>query len=177
MSEKMVGASLKASDKLGSVIVGGSENSGRSVALYGVQRPRLEPIVEAPIEGPRGVVALYGVRPSPIKPEYPGNPGTGGGYDINISVSEIKSNITVLKSAVNTIKSNWEGVTKTNVAKLNNSWAGDDCAAYIEKVNEMDKQVNTSVDALNLLINTYQKALDQLTESQSKIASSIKNMN
>ena len=143
------------SDDMGELIVGGEENTRRAVELYGVAKPI--------IEEEREVVALYGVRPPVIYPTI----------DIDITYSELESNIATLKSAVNTIKTNWDGVNKTNIAKLNNSWAGDDCAAYIKKVQAMDGQVNNAVEALNLLIETYEKARDQIKEQQSKITSKI----
>ena len=142
-------------DTMGSYIVGGQENAGDAVALYGVARP--------PIGEEREVVALYGVRPPVVYPIV----------DIDITNSELESNIATLKAAVKTIKTNWEGVNKTNLTKLTNSWVGDDCAAYIKKVKDMDGQVGNAVEALNLLIETYEKARDQIAEQQSKITSKI----
>lgn len=142
-------------DNMGTYVEGGTENSTKTVALYGVARP-------VTIEE-REIVALYGVRPPVVEPTI----------DIDITYSELENNIATLKAAVNTIRTNWNGVNKTNINKLSGSWAGDDCAAYIKKVQDMDGQVNNAVDALNLLIETYEKARDQISEQQSKITSKI----
>ena len=155
---------MSTSEQLGKYVTGATENMETAVCLYGV----------APGKGAREVVCLYGVRPpvTPITPPTIHDPS----IDIDISYSELESNISILKGAVKTIQSNWDGVMKNNINKLSNSWAGDDCSAYIEKVKKMDTQVSNSVEALNLLIDTYQKAKDEIASQQNKITSKITNI-
>ena len=93
--------------------------------------------------------------------------------DINITYSELESNIAILKDALNTIRNSWNGITKINIHRLNRSWVGDDCAAYIEKVQSMDANVNNATLAIELLIRTYEKAKNQILEQQNKITSTI----
>ncbi len=124
-----------------------------------------ERVVTGPYVEIGSVVSLYGVSPiSPI------------GVDIDISLEELESNIKTLKEAVNTIETNWSGVINTNVKKLTNAWVGNDCAVYTRKLKNMDVKVSNSIKALNLLIQTYQKARDQIVEKQKTIASKISNM-
>lgn len=97
--------------------------------------------------------------------------------DLNISFRDLESNIATLKSALSTLKSNWQGVTKTNIAKLQSSWAGDDCAAYITKVSNMNKQVSNAMNAIELLIKTYERARDRVLEQQRTTEQVIRNIN
>ncbi len=97
--------------------------------------------------------------------------------DLNISFRELESNIATLKSALSTLKSNWQGVTKTNIAKLQSSWVGDDCATYITKVSNMNKQVNNAMSAIELLIKTYERARDRVLEQQKAAEQAIRNIN
>ena len=137
---------------------------------YGVIDPIVQPAygVIDPIVQP-----AYGVDlPTPIvQPAY-GVPGP----DINLSYKEIEENIATLKSAISTLKTSWDGETKTSVNKLKNSWAGDDCSEYVSKLLGMDKSVQNTISALELLCSTYEQARDMMAESQKATISAIKDI-
>ena len=97
--------------------------------------------------------------------------------DLENDIIKIEGNIATLKSALSTLKSNWQGVTKTNIAKLQSSWAGDDCAAYITKVSNMNKQVSNAMNAIELLIKTYERARERVLEQQRATEQAIRNIN
>ena len=101
---------------------------------------------------------------------------TTSGPDINISFAQVEAIVTQLQKGLNSLKSNWTGVTNTNISKLEASWVGKDCQAYIEKVKNMDKKVNNTIAAIELLIKTYNTAINQIKQSQATVASTIANI-
>ena len=148
---------------------------------YGVIDPIVQPaygVIDPIVQPAYGVIdpivqPAYGVDlPTPIvQPAY-GVPGP----DINLSYKEIEENIATLKSAISTLKTSWDGETKTSVNKLKNSWAGDDCSEYVSKLLGMDKSVQNTISALELLCSTYEQARDMMAESQKATISAIKDI-
>ena len=131
---------------------------------YGVQVPTT------------GLQPAYGVQipPTVVQPAY--GVQVPGGQDINITFSQLEENIATLKKAIASLKSSWDGETKKNLSTLDNSWVGQDCAAYTAKLTNMDGKVQNTISALELLCSTYEKARDMVKESQSTTISSISNM-
>ncbi len=112
----------------------------------------------------------YGVQPPVSVPAY--------GVmlpDLNISVEEMKENIATLDSAIKTLNNSWGKETASLAKQLSDSWAGKDCAEYIEKLTKMDKKVDNTIKALELLKKTYQKALDLVLEKQKSSVTVIVN--
>ena len=135
---------------------------------YGVPEPIVQPAygVPEPIVQP-----AYGVPEPIVQPAY-GVPAP----DINLSYKEIEENIATLKSTISTLKTSWDGETKNGVNKLKNSWAGEDCSEYVSKLLGMDKSVQNTISALELLCSTYEQARDMMAVSQKATISAIKNI-
>ena len=126
-----------------------------------------------PTQPKYGVVQpAYGVPiPYPVQPKY-------GVFlpDIDITYSQLEENISTLKKAIANLKDSWSNETKKNIAKLDNSWVGPDCAAYTEKLTKMDSRVQKTISALELLCTTYEKARDMVKDSQNSAVTSINNI-
>ena len=113
------------------------------------------------------VQPAYGVPV--VQPKY------GVIYDptIDITYDQLEENISTLKKSISTLKDAWTNQTKKNIATLDNSWVGPDCAAYTAKLKGMDTKVENTISALELLCSTYEKARDMVSESQKAAVSSI----
>jgi len=122
-----------------------------------------------------GVVPIvqpaYGTVPIDSQPKY----GVATVQDINITYNQLEENISVLKNAINTLKDSWDGATKANINTLNNSWVGADCAAYTEKLTSMDNKVHNTIDSLDLLCSTYEKAKQMVQDRQTDVINTINN--
>ncbi len=117
---------------------------------------------------PITVTPLYGA----VVPEYGAHVVT----DIDITYDQLEENISTLKKSISTLKSSWNNTTKRNISAINNSWAGKDCAAYTTKLTQMDSKVQNTIDALELLCSTYEKARDMIKESQTTVSNAVDNM-
>ncbi len=93
--------------------------------------------------------------------------------DIKITYDQLEENIATLKKAIETLKSSWDGETKRNIDKINSSWAGKDCATYTSKLSNMDGKVQKTIQALELLCSTYEKARDMVASSQKQVTSAV----
>lgn len=142
---------------------------------YGViTTPPIPPTPQVPSPVPLPTIQpKYGAPtcPSPVS-------GVNGGsqVDIDITYDQLEQNIAMLKKSISSLKSSWDGETKRNVDILNNSWVGQDCVAYTERLTSMDGKVQNAISALELLCNTYEKASDMIRDNQNQVASSINNM-
>ena len=123
--------------------------------MYGVINPRWEPVI---ISDPTIIEDPYISPVSPVS-----------GADLNITRAKLEENIATLKSATTAIKNAWTTTTNQNLNTIQNSWAGTDCDRYVQNVKNMDKKVNNTIEALELLTTTYQSALDMVDKNQSNI--------
>lgn len=129
-----------------------------------------------------GVVIDHGpVQPAygvvPVHPVQPAYGVVWPGQDLNITYNQLEENIATLKKSISKLKQSWEVETKRNLNTLDNSWVGQDCASYTAKLNNMDKKVENTIAALELLCSTYEQARDMVKDSQSKTISSIESIN
>ena len=152
------------------------------VAKYGViPTPVSEPVVAkygvvpTPVSEP--VVAKYGVIPTPVSEPVVAKYGVVPTTDINITYKQLEENISSLKEAISGLKSSWQDGTKDTLNRIQNSWVGEDCAAYTSKLTGMDKKVNNTISALELLCNAYEDARGMVKDNQSKTISSINSIN
>ena len=127
------------------------------VPKYGVT-----PVVGTP-------VAKYGVIPVTPVPKY----GVQDPSDISITYEQLEQNISNLKQAIASLRNSWTNQTKKNLDTINNSWVGDDCRRYTFKLGKMDKRVNDTISALELLCKTYEQARDMVKDQQMSTISSI----
>ena len=118
----------------------------------------------------------YGVvLTPPVQPAYGVRIPTQDS-DINITYGQLEDMIATLKKAISTMKETWDAGTRSNVAKLDASWVGKDCAAYTARLNKMNNKVQRTIQALELLCSTYEKARDMVKENQSKTTAAIYNI-
>lgn len=92
---------------------------------------------------------------------------------ISLSLEQVSSIVTKINSASEQISTNWNSIKSEDLAKIRSSWAGNDCEAYIKKVEEMDSDMQKAIQALNLLAQTYQKVQQSITTTQEKITSAV----
>ena len=118
---------------------------------------RLEPIIGKPVEPIIGKP----IQPIIVKPIQPitGSPGPGI-FGLMLSLSDIEEMIPKLRQASTDLKDVWSKTINSTVAKIENSWDGDDAKVYIERVKSMDPQVDKVCQAIDLLAQSYQKVLD-----------------
>ena len=137
---------------------------------YGV--PYVQPAYGVPTAQPAyGVIPI--VEPTPVvQPAY-GVPVTGPLTDINITYDQLEDMITTLRKATSTLKDSWTRETSKNLSTLENSWVGNDCRAYTNRVRKMDGKVQNTIEALDLLASTYEKARDMVQENQKNTMAAI----
>ncbi len=151
----------------------------KSEPMYGVVPPvQAKYGVVPPVQAKYGVVPpidiqpAYGVPPISIQPAY----GVVYPVDVNVSYNDLEDCIARLKKTINTLKSSWTNGSKKQIARIKESWVGADCEAYTQKLEGMDQKVNKSIEALELLCSTYEKARDLVLESQKKSTDAVNNM-
>ena len=111
-------------------------------------------------------------RPSPADRPVPAIRSS----DIDITYAQLEENISALKKSISTLKSSWDQDTKRNIDTINNSWAGNDCSAYTTKLSQMDGKVQNTIQALELLCSTYEKARDMIAQSQRNVSGAINSL-
>lgn len=141
-----------------------SENMQKTTASGPIAVPKYG---VTPVQGTP--VAKYGVIPVTPVPKY----GVQGPSDISITYEQLEQNIANLKQAIASLRESWTNQTKKNLDTLNNSWVGDDCRRYTFKLGKMDKRVNDTISALELLCRTYEQARDMVKDQQMSTISSI----
>ena len=121
---------------------------------------RIDNEFHLPVE-PREPIDRITISPiigKPIKP-ITGSPGPGI-FGLMLSLSDIEEMIPKLRQASTDLRDTWSKTINSTLAKIENSWAGDDAKVYIERVKSMDPQVDKVCQAIDLLAQSYQKVLD-----------------
>ena len=95
---------------------------------------------------------------------------------ISLSLDEMNSIITKIGTSKDDIATSWNSIKTEDVEAIKASWAGADCDAYINKVMEMDAQMQNAIGALELLANTYGNARDEILRTQQSVADSVGNL-
>lgn len=116
------------------------------------------------------------IRFEPIigKPVQPitGSPGPGI-FGLMLSLSDIEEMIPKLRQASTDLKDVWSKTINSTVAKIENSWAGEDARVYTDKVQALDPRVDKVCQAIDLLAQTYQKVLDRSRTTVSEVSQKI----
>lgn len=145
-------------------------NYARLQPAYGVTIGHIQPAYGVTIGT---VQPAYGVSIGHIQAKYGVVlPYTG----INISLSQIEENIATLKKSISNLKSSWDGETKKDISTLDNSWVGKDCEQYTQRLTKMDKKVQNTIAALELLCKTYEQVRDLVKDNQSKSLTAVQNI-
>ena len=99
---------------------------------------------------------------------------SGSGPDLAITVPEVENIISKLKTAGKNLQDYWTVIFDTELAKLKDSWAGPDMEQYIQRVEALDPKLDKAVEAIDLLMNTYKKALEAYEEKAKQIQAAMK---
>lgn len=105
---------------------------------------------------------------------YKPTPDTG---KTNVTISMSKSELAALISKLTKAQQEMEGLWRdiqNDFQRITDSWAGSDCAAYMEKVNYL--KLDSSFVAIKLLADTYAKASSRIDELQNENASIIQTL-
>ena len=146
----------------------GEYDRSRAVAAAQAELDQLKS-GEGPVYDAKKIAPLYGTQPKPVTHASPT-------ADINITYEQLQENISALKKSISTLKSSWDQETKRNIDTINNSWAGNDCSAYTTKLSQMDGKVQNTIQALELLCSTYEKARDMIAQSQRNVSGAVNNL-
>jgi len=103
--------------------------------------------------------------------------GRVGGKVIKLNSDQLRQHKQKLNQAANEIKNIWNTLKNTHIKQLTESWAGTDAASYIRSFNSFDSKVNASVEALDLLARTFERAARELESTQENIKTIMNNIN
>ncbi len=106
------------------------------------------------------------------------NPGIGNSNlgAMIITPEEMEEIIKVLDQYTSKVKDSWNVSIKKAIDTLSSSWAGEACAQYINMIKGMDKNVQSALQALELLSNTYKSAREKALSINSNILSDVTNI-
>jgi uncharacterized protein YukE len=93
-----------------------------------------------------------------------------------LTPEEIEEIIGVLDQYTNKIRDSWNVGIKKVVNTLSSSWAGEPCAQYINMITGMDKNVQSALNALELLSNTYKSVKEETLKANMDILASVNNI-
>ena len=82
-----------------------------------------------------------------------------------------------LRQASTDLRDTWSKTINSTLAKIENSWAGEDAKVYTDKVQALDPRVDKVCQAIDLLAQTYQKVLDRSRNTVSDVAQKISSIN
>ena len=117
----------------------------------------------------------YIEKPGVGNPIFNPRPGVGGRV-IKLNSEQLRQNKQKLTQAADEIKNIWNTLKNTHVKQLTESWAGADASSYISSFNSFDSKVNASVEALNLLARTFERAAKELESTQESIKQFMNNI-
>lgn len=99
--------------------------------------------------------------------------GQSVGHNIVLKHEELESRRNDLSSAANEIGKLWNDIKGKEMVKVSSVWDGADGQAYVNKINAFDPKLKASIEALQLLSNAYEKADNQLQQTQSEVTKDI----
>ena len=83
----------------------------------------------------------------------------------------MESIITKLHNSSNEIERIWNSIKTEELEQIRASWIGNDSDAYIERLLSFDVEIKKAIEAQRLLANTFQKAKNQILQTQQDIVS------
>lgn len=121
--------------------------------------PPAQPTTTEPV-----YVAPAGEAPAATAPSG----GTTANTSIAISEEALVANKAKLEQAAQDIVLKWE-IINGFVNTIEDSWAGKDAEAYINKLNKMKPKLESVSNALKLIARTYEKALEEIKNTQESV--------
>ena len=111
-------------------------------------------------------------KPTPVQP----TPGPiGGGDRITLTIPEIEAIIQKLRGSESRLREIWAELINNYIRQIENSWAGPDAEAYIEKVKAFDPKIENIAQALSLLADTYQRVITSSQDVQQQVLNVVNN--
>ena len=90
---------------------------------------------------------------------------------IEMSVDQITDIVKKLNDSSTEIERIWNSVKNSDVQRLQQSWVGKDCDAYITKVLDMDTEIQKALKVQRLLASTFNSAKEEIVNVQEDITS------
>ncbi len=110
--------------------------------------------------------------PTPVQP----TPSPiGGGDRITLTIPEIEAIIQKLRGSESRLREIWAELINNYIRQIENSWAGPDAEAYIEKVKAFDPKIENIAQALSLLADTYQRVITSSQDVQQQVLNVVNN--
>lgn len=92
--------------------------------------------------------------------------------DISLNIEGLISSQKEIEGAVTNIQQSWQNLL-ADVKKIEESWAGPDAAVYTEKLYKMKPKMEAAVKALTTTYRTYEKAVNEIQETQNNVKNGI----
>ena len=92
---------------------------------------------------------------------------------IKLDAGELNTRKTELKTATNELIKAWNDIKSNQIPAIEQSWIGTDSKAYTNKVTAQDPKLQAAFQALELLTNTFDKASNELQQTQSEVVKGI----
>ena len=108
----------------------------------------------------------------PISIPMAGPNTTLGSVSISVSVESIVVNQSNLKNAAAELENLWRTIN-AEIARINDSWVGQDASMYTDKLTKMEPRVRATIYALKAIANTYSRALQNIEDNQNRIKNEL----
>ena len=95
---------------------------------------------------------------------------------ILMNYNAISSNANSFRSVKQELKQAWQSVTKTEIPKIQNSWAGQGSKTYVDSVLNFDSKINAAIDTLDLLSSTFEKASNEMQQTEINVQRYVGNL-
>ena len=92
---------------------------------------------------------------------------------IYVSIADIENIISRIKKLNNNISAKWSEMNSQTLSKFETAWKGTEATTYISKVKIFDKKIDATIKALELLQNTYSKALSEFKQRSNTVKQSV----
>lgn len=105
--------------------------------------------------------------------EHPSSSSTNSpilGPTLRLDYDSIENLIKEIKESMEILSNSWNDIEKVQLETINQSWAAEGAKDYINAVQEKGKVIEKINKVLNILIETYQKIVNEGKESQTSVA-------
>ena len=92
---------------------------------------------------------------------------------ISMTSERVSEIVNKLETSGAEIERIWNSVKTEEIPAIQNSWYGKDCDMYIQKILEMDADLQKALQAQKLLANAFRNAQMQINDVQSNIAQQV----
>ena len=92
---------------------------------------------------------------------------------IVMSLDEMEEIVGKLQQSSDEIEKIWNSIGSYELPRIKEAWAGKDRDAYINKVEELGKDVEKALKAQRLLAKTFEAARIEVINTQNAVASKV----